>query len=235
MLRLLIPLFQYSHADSIVYALLALVALVVIPRLGIAGWIYLWNRKWVKSHSGMINSILLLVFAMPGAALFLNTQTASELLHHKERFYEQIEALNGSTLDGAFSALPSHLPKEQQAERLFSALCSQTRSPLPFTAKNFSPPQELKSTLEALYANRVYDSEVSRIFFGCKDRLDMAIKKTVADAQFSYNQAELKEWAALPDNSRAQTLALLWLLLWVGILTWSACADIRVVPAVVSR
>ena len=235
MIKILIPLFQYSRLEFIIYAMLVLLGLWVAMYLGMWCWIHLWNRKWVGAHKFTLHSILLTACALPASLLWLNVQTADSLLRDPNRLCENIPDLNSWTLRHELNALPSHLPKEQQADRLFSLLCTQTKCPFTGVATHFTPRAELKNTLESLYLNRSYDREMERLFSACYEQLNRAIKQALAEDQYTSNEALLQEWATLPNNRLAQTLVFLWLLLWGCILTWWAYTDIRIIPPIVSR
>lgn len=208
--------------------LLLMLGLWVILTLLMWGWIYLWNRKWVGSHKGALGFILLIVFALPSAMLWANIQSADKVLHDKYRLGAEVQPLNGWIMRGVFDNLPSHLAEDQQAEHLFTALCRKTKCLLPYEdSYRFVPPAELHDTLRALYHTRSLDRERERIYQNNKERLDTYIRRSLAEAQYHYNEAELREWTSLCSNPSLRTFAIFWLIFWSILLAGAAYADIR--------
>lgn len=176
------------------------------------GWIYLWNRKWVGTHKGLLGLILLIAFALPAATLWINMRSADKVLHDKYRLSAEVHSVNSWLMRGVLDEIPAYIAEEQQAEQLFSALCRKTKCLLPYkTSYHFVAPAELHDTLQALYRTRTHDRERERIYQNNKERLDSHIRRSLAEAQYDYNEKELRKWACPSSNPSLRTFAIFWL------------------------
>ena len=82
-------------------------------------------------------------------------------------------------------------------------------------------------TLQALSRTRTHDRERERIYQNNRNRLNSHIRRTLAEAQYDYNEAELREWACLSSNPSLRSFAIFWLSIWGMLLARVAYADIR--------
>lgn len=227
MLRILIPLFGLCTFETLIFGLLLVLVLWVMLFLLMWGWIYLWNRKWVGTHTSTLLLILLIAFALPAATMWINMRSADKVLCDKYRLSAEVHPLNGWLMRGVLDEIPAYIPEEQQAEQLFSALCRKTKCLLPYETSHFVAPAELHDTLQALYRTRTHDRERERIYQNNKEQLDRHIRRSLAEAQYDYNEEGLRKWACLSSNPFLRTIAIFWLSIWGVLLARVAYADIR--------
>lgn len=229
MQKILIPLFSYWSTESLVSALLLAFILWLAIYWVLKGWLYLWNRSWVSTHRFLLHFIILIGMALPASALWVNSQTASTILHNSQLLANQIPPLKAGDLDLILRKAPPALPEQAAASLIYSELCKRALSDSLFTCDllNITPPAQLAAELSALYSNRSSAQAVNSIFNTIRQPLNSAIRADLSKAIYEKNKADLRDWESLPDMVAVRSAALLWLLFWAVCFAYQGYMGIR--------